>query len=279
MSYGTLWSRATLRLGIVTALSLAGSAWLNAQAVPAARQPSTPPTPKAAAPLDLTGYWVSVVTEDWRFRMMTPDKGDFSSVPLNPEGHRVANTWNSEKDEADGDQCKSYGAAAIMRVPGRVHIFWEGDNTLRLDTDAGAQTRLLHFEEQASLENVPAKAPTSEASTWQGYSVASWEGQKPRNPQAGPGQALEGQAKEGYLKVLTNHMRPGYLRKNGVPYSANATLEEYFESFTEPNGDKWLIVTTIVTDPQYLLQPFITSTNFKRLPDASGWNPSKCEVK
>src|SRR5579863_4442007 len=79
-------------------------------------------TPKANAPEDITGYWVAVVTEDWRFRMVTPAKGDYASVPLSPEGRRVADTWDPAKDEAAGDQCKSYGAAAIMRVPGRVHI-------------------------------------------------------------------------------------------------------------------------------------------------------------
>jgi hypothetical protein len=263
----------------VTALLLAVPARMDAQAARGAQQPAIPPVPKAASPVDLTGYWVSIVTEDWRFRMITPDKGDFSSVPLNPEGIRVANTWDPEKDDAAGNQCRSYGAAAIMRVPGRVHVSWDNDDTLRIDTDAGTQTRLLHFVGRSPAEDVSAKAPGSEAPTWQGYSVASWEGQRPRNPQAGPGQAQEGQAKEGFLKVVTNHMRSGYLRKNGVPYSANAILEEYFESFTEPNGDKWLIVSTVVTDPEYLLQPFITSTNFKRLPDASGWNPSKCEVK
>ena len=279
MSYRTLRSHAVLLFGVVMALSLEVPAHMDAQAARGAQQPATPLAPKAAAPVDLTGYWISIVTEDWRFRMITPDKGDFSSVPLNPEGRRLANTWDPEKDEADGNQCKSYGAAAVMRVPGRVHVFWENDNTLRIDTDVGTQTRLLHFEEPSPAENGSGKAPSDEPATWQGYSVASWEGQRPRNPQAGPGQAQEGQGKEGFLKVLTNHMRPGYLRKNGVPYSANAIVEEYFESFSEPNGDKWLIVTTIVTDPQYLLQPFITSTNCKRLPDASAWNPSKCEVK
>ena len=279
MNCRILGSRKTLAFVVAAAVSLAAPALMDAQAGRGAQVPATPLAPKMAAPIDLTGYWVSIVTEDWRFRMITPDKGDFSSVPLNPEGRRVANTWDPEKDEADGNQCKSYGAAAVMRVPGHVHIFWENDNTLRIDTDAGTQTRLLHFEGPLPRENVPEKAPGSEPPPWQGYSVAAWEGQKPRNLQAGPGQAQEGQAKEGYLKVATNHMRPGYLRKNGVPYSANATLEEYFESFTEPNGDKWLILTTIVTDPQYLLLPFITSTNFKRVPDSSGWNPSKCEVK
>jgi hypothetical protein len=71
-------------------------------------------------------------------------------------------------------------------------------------------------------------------------------------------------------------MKAGYLRKNGVPYSANASLEEYFDSFKELNGDVWLVVTSIVTDPQYLTQPFITSTHFKKLASASGWDPTSC---
>jgi len=117
MSCRTLRSHAVLLFGVVTALSTAVPARMDAQGARGAQQPSTPSVPKVTAPVDLTGFWVSIVTEDWRFRMITPDKGDFSSVPLNPEGRRVANTWDPEKDEADGNQCKSYGAAAIMRVP------------------------------------------------------------------------------------------------------------------------------------------------------------------
>src|SRR5438093_4783865 len=107
-----------------------------------------PPTPRAVAAADLTGYWVSVVTEDWEFRMVTAPKGEFGglgSIPINDAGRRVAATWDPAKDEAAGEQCKSYGAAAIMRVPGRLHVTWQDDNTLRIDTDAGTQTRLLHF--------------------------------------------------------------------------------------------------------------------------------------
>src|SRR2546427_1410898 len=71
--------------------------------------PQPPQTPRAMAPIDLTGYWVSIVTEDWRFRMVTPPKGDFASVPLNQEGIRVGNQWDPAKDEAASEQCKSYG--------------------------------------------------------------------------------------------------------------------------------------------------------------------------
>src|SRR5436190_21362567 len=121
-------------------------------------------SPREAAPIDLTGYWVSVVAEDWKFRMVTPKKGVYDSLMLNAEGRRVADTWDPPKDEAAGEQCRAYGAANIMRIPGRLHITWQDDDTLKIETDAGTQTRLLHFSE----------APAGEPS-WQGSSKAEWE--------------------------------------------------------------------------------------------------------
>jgi hypothetical protein len=229
--------------------------------------PPAAKSPRAAAPIDLTGYWVSVVTEDWRFRMIVPDKGDFASVPLSSEGRKVANDWDPAKDEATGNQCRSYGAAAIMRVPGRLHISWQNDTTLRIDTDSGSQTRLLHF----------GLAPQPDGlASWQGFSVAEWQGMRGLvNPYMG--QHSHGEDREGYLRVVTTRMLPGYLRKNGVPYSSNTVLEEYFDSFQELNGDTWLVVTTVVKDPQYLFQPFITSSHFKKLVGASGWDPTPCK--
>ena len=195
------------------------------------------------------GYWVSVVTEDWRYRMVTPPKGKFGGVPLNQEGRLLANAWDPDKDEAAGQQCRSYGAAALMRVPGRLHITWENDTTLKIETDAGTQTRLFHFG--ASQPGEP---------TWQGDSLAQWE----------PGSDL---------KVTTTHMLPGYLRKNGVPYSANAVLTEYYDRVHAANGDEWLVVMTEVRDPQYLTMPFVTTTHFKKLRDSAGWDPQPCSAK
>src|SRR5207248_556157 len=110
-----------------------------------ARRQIQPSTPRAAAPVDFTGYWVSVVTEDWRWRMVTPARGDFAGVPRNTEGRRVGEAWDPARDEAAGEQCKAYGAAAIMRRPGRLHITWLDDSTLKIETDEATQTRLLHF--------------------------------------------------------------------------------------------------------------------------------------
>ena len=74
-------------------------------------------------------------------------------------------------------------------------------------------------------------------------------------------------------------MLAGYLRKNGVPYSANTMLTEYFDRTSESDGNSYLIVTTLVDDPQYLTTQFITSSNFKKQADASGFNPTPCSAK
>jgi hypothetical protein len=237
---------------------------LVAAAAPLKAQGRGPETPRAAAPIDLTGYWVSVVTEDWRFRMMTPAKGDYPSIPLNAQGRRVADRWDPAKDEAAGDTCKAYGAAAIMRMPGRIHITWQDDLTVKVETDSGAQTRLFHF----GRPQPPAGPPT-----WQGFSVAEWE-------YAGGGRRGRAAVQGGDLKVVTTHLRPGYLQKNGVPYSGDAVVTEHFDALNkEPNGDQWLIVTTLVEDPQYLNQPFQRSTHFKRQADQTGWDPSPCTAR
>src|SRR5712691_13235270 len=229
--------------------------------------PGPPPVPKAAAPVDLTGYWVSLVTEDWRYRMVTPPKGDYESVPLNPEGKKVADAWDPAKDEASGEQCKAYGAAAIMRIPGRLHITWQDDNTLKLETDAGTQTRTFPFG-----------APLGQGGDWQGVSTAIWD--RPGSPFGFPfGLGARGGPTGGSLKVVTTKMKPGYLRKNGVPYSANAVVTEYFDRFDVPGGDSLLVVTTELNDPAYLFQPFWTSTHFKKQADASGWNPTPCSAR
>jgi len=212
------------------------------------------------APIDLTGYWVSVINEDWEFRMVTPDKGIYDTLNLSAEGRRVAGTWDPAKDEAAGEQCRAYGAANLMRLPGRLHITWENDTTLRIDVDAGTQTRLFRFT----------PAPPRGDASWQGDSRAQWQ-QPARGRGAGAGPPLGGS-----LMVTTDNLRAGYLRKNGVPYSANATLTEYFDRVTARNGDVLLVVTTIVNDPLNLRQPFIVSTQFKQQADASGWDPTPC---
>jgi len=208
--------------------------------------------------IDLTGYWVSIVSEDWRFRMITPPRGDYPNFPMNDAAKKIADAWDPAKDEAAGEQCKSYGAPNVMRNPTRLHITWANDTTLKIDVDAGTQSRSLRFGNPAP----PAGSPD-----WQGFSVANWEG-----PASGRGPG-------GSLKVVTTRLRPGYLQKNGVPYSATSTMTEYFDVVKEPTGEQWLVVKSIFDDPVYLTRTFIRSTHFRKQADAAGWNPTACNAR
>lgn len=228
---------------------------------------------RTTAPVDLTGTWVSVVTEDWQWRMRTPPKGDYTSVPLTPQGRKVADSWDESKDGL----CEAYGVGGLMRMPTRLRVSWQDDNTLKIESDAGQQTRLLHFAPPGGPA-VAAPATAGAARTLQGTSVATWQ----RSGAAfdaflerGAGAAPQ---RWGSLKVVTTNMRPGWLRRNGVPYSENAVITEYFTRFDHPDAGQWFVVTTVVEDPAYLGQPFITSSNFKKEADDSKWNPTPCKT-
>lgn len=236
---------------------------------------SGPPPGRAGARSDFTGNWVAVVSEDWRWRMITPPRGDYAGLPVNAEAKKIANGWNWARDEAAGEQCRAYAAPAIMREPGRLRISWVDDNTLKIETDAGQQTRLFHFGGE------PGADVAGSARSWQGYSVAQWE-QPPAAIQGnglpvgiGPRAGTEGRT----LEVVTTQIRAGYIRKNGVPFSANAHMKEYFDLFNDADGAPWFVVTTIVEDPQYLTGPWVTTSHFRKEPDGSKWNPVPCRVR
>lgn len=228
--------------------------------------PAPPPTPRAGAPIDLTGYWVAVISEDWRWRMVTPARGDIASIPLNPKGLAAANAWDPAADTAAGQQCKAYGAPGLMRAPTRLNVTWQDDRSLKVESDYGLQTRMLFF-----APGPPAGRPPS----WQGDSVAEWEGgARGRGGRAGG----EAAPPSGNLKVVTTNLRPGYLRKNGVPYGAGTTLTEYWNLFAGPAGDRWLVITSVVHDPEHLQIDWLTSLNFKKEPDGTRWDPTPCSA-
>ena len=81
------------------------------------------------------------------------------------------------------------------------------------------------------------------------------------------------------MKAVTSKMRPGYLRKNGVPYGENAVMTEYFERHLAPSGEQYLVVTAVIEDPQYLNGSYLTSANFKKLPNNDGWKPTPCSAR
>jgi hypothetical protein len=223
------------------------------------------PASKAAAPIDLTGYWVTIIVPDWRDRMVTPAKGDYLAVPINAAAQKIADAWDPAKDEAAGEQCKSYGAPALMATPTRLRITWQDNNTLKVESDYGMQTRLLHFGDWKG-----SGGPV----TWQGDSNATWEFA------GAPGGRGRGDApKFGNLKITTTHVRPGYYRKNGIPYGANVRMTEFWDLFTDPSGGHRIMVTQQIEDPEYLFRTWTTTYNFKKEPDGSKWDPTPCSAR
>ncbi len=270
-------------------------------------QAAPPPTAKAIAPIDLTGYWTAVITEDWHVRMLTAPKGDFGggaagtienpgvgfigagpnpsaqgNIPYKAAAAQAAMKWDPAKDEADGHACKAYGAGGIMRMPTHLHITWQDEHTLKVDADYGTQTRVFHFGPPADPGRLdffnatyfPAQPPNFEPPAGvepsaQGYSIASW------TIMGGRGTFERG----GSLKVVTSRVTPGYYWKNGMPYTGNARLTEYFRVMELPDRSQWIRFTQIAEDPDNLTQPWIVNYAFKKLPDGSKWHPTPCSVK
>ncbi len=212
---------------------------------------------------NIEGQWVSIVNEDWLWRMRVPEKGDFTSIPYNARAREVGEAW----DESMANSCLRYGAAGIMRQPMRIRTEWDSDSVLTLETDYGQQTRRFIFNEAP---------PANTARSLQGYSQASWEYDVAPIGNFG-GFGVEGQNRDyGSLKVETSHLTAAWLRANGAPVSENATVTEYFTMFQDPTGIDWLVATVVVHDPTYLNQDFITSSHFRRENSPGGWDPRPC---
>ena len=236
-------------------------------ATPSAQQPARV-TARASAPVDLTGQWVSIIADDWRWRVVVPPKGDTLYLPVNDAGKKMAGEWDAARDAAAGEACRAYGAGGIMHLPGRLRIAWDGDDTLKLETDTGQQTRLFRFDAAA--------IPAGEA-TWQGFSRAAWEvpGAGGRG-RGGRGAAAGGARPGSSMRVTTTNMRLGYYRRNGVPYGPGATMTEWFTTITEPDGNSYLVVTKILEDSQYMSAPYVRTVQFKKENATAGWNPIPC---
>ena len=196
----------------------------------------------------------------------------FREHPLHPGSETRGRTPDPAKDEASGDVCKAYGAAAIMRLPGRGHITWQDDSTLKIETDTGLQTRLLIFNGKPAADLKPSR---------QGFSSAQWE-----QPERGiafrgkdPPRRRSRQGRPG-ARSRHHHLLPGDQRKNGFPVSGDAVVKEDFDHFTQRSGRALVRRDHDRGLPRSILQePFVTSSNFKKEPDGSKWRPRPCVAR
>ena len=284
--------------GILIAAAVASLAGVRT----AAQQAQGAPPPavvaqaaRVAAPIDMTGTWASVINEDWQWRFVTPIVGDYTGIPLNADGDRLARQWNPDADSKAGQVCKGFGAAGINRLPTRLQISWVDDNTMKLDFDLGTQSRLVHFD----------KSKAAGARSLQGHAIGEWidlpapgrggpVGQAPGGARAGAPAPAAGAApagargggraagpagpRAGGLRIVTTNLLPQYLRQNGVPVSDKAVVTEYLDVVPSPDGSQWLVLKTQVDDPTYLSGWYQVSSNFKKEASAAKWNPTPCEL-
>jgi hypothetical protein len=255
--------------------------------------------------------------------MVVPGRGEYLNIPINQAAKDFADAWDRQKEESAGHECSAYGAPALMEIPARLHITWADDLTLKVETDAGHQTRLLHFASAPPVSaplggsnpryrdgpppvgGVPSVAPgsrfgltaepaapdtlqTPEPRSLQGWSVAEWQLHGMR--QAGIGIGMAGAENEvrgppdthppGSLKVITTRLTAGLLRKNGLPYSDQASMLEYWDVQVDSDtGLKILALTSELTDPTYLRAPYVHNPIYVAEPDASKWDPSPCSLE
>src|SRR5215475_2862732 len=292
-----------MKLRLIVGITLIAGAIAIVHAQGRGGQAAPPPQPQSAqqaALIDLTGYWVSVVDEDWRFRMMTPPKGDYAQVPLNAAARKIADQFDPALYGAANYQtsgiidCRAYGGAGLMHMPMRLHVTWDSPDALKIETDWGQQTRVLHFTPRQPLGDMQLALRSGEVggshgpASMQGYSVGVWEQPYRFNstffqrnaPGRGGGLGMNraGEAQSGGdLAVVTTDLAPGWLRRNGVPYSSRTRLIEHFMTFQDPTGKDWFTVTTEVDDPEYLNTPFFISSEFQKEPDGSKWAVHPCK--
>ena len=227
---------------------------------------------RAAAPFDITGYWVSLVTDDWRYRMLTPPKGNVDYLPVTAEARRVADTWDPAKDVAAGEQCKAYGAGGIMRLPARLHVTWDDDNTLKMDIDAGTQTRRFFFESTPQLATAASAGRRADVAGL--FARALGVSQAPGEARPAPAAAAPARRPAEGRDQRT--CVPDTFAGTACRTAPNTTLTEYFVRLVDSGGQEYLVVTTMVDDPTYFQPAYIKTYEFKKQRDATGWNPQPC---
>ena len=222
-------------------------------------------SPREAAPVDLAGTWVSLVTEDWIERMSPDSPGSGTGGGFGGGGGGGRGGGGPEP-AASQDPCAAYGAGGIMRVPGRVRISWQDDDTLLMELDAGSQRRVIDFA---------ADAPASAGLSLQGRSTAEWQGSGGRGRGGRGGRGGGAPNQWGSLKIVTTNLAAGYLLTSRSWYGDGATLTELIR-YHDDFGQEYFTVTALVEQNGQTVSR--TSSTFRKEPNDSDFDAGGCEI-
>jgi hypothetical protein len=190
-----------------------------------------------AAELNLSGNWLPMYHEDWPERGDGPELGDYLGLSISDGARRAGLSWDASRMSVEEHQCQVHVSPYIYRGPTQLHFWEERDpETQRV---IAIKNYLSNYQQTRTIWMDSRPHPSEYAAhTWMGFSTGKWEGSA--------------------LKVYTTHIKQGFLRRNGLPESDQATLTEYFIRY----GDSLLTHVSILTDPVYLAEPLIRSQDF-----------------
>jgi hypothetical protein len=186
--------------------------------------------------IDFSGEWAPRFYEDQPERVPGPELGDYLGLPINAAARMRADTWDASLLTLPEWQCRPHSADYIWRGPSNLTITKEVDPVTR-EITAFHAVWLRSVDRPVYLDNRP-HPPEYANHTWAGFTTAKWDGDM--------------------LTTDVTHLKEGYIRRNGVPRSDLATLTEHWM-----RHEDFLTVVTIVTDPVYLTEPFIRSTDYQ----------------
>ena len=191
---------------------------------------------RAAAQVDFSGEWAPRFHEDQPERVPGPELGDYLGLPINEAARLRADSWDASMQTLPEWQCRPHSADYIWRGPSPLTIRKE-ENPLTREITA------FHAEWLRSIDNPiyldgRQHPPDDALHSWGGFATGKWEGDM--------------------LTVTVTHLKEGYIRRNGMPRSDQATVTEHWMR----HGD-FLTVVTIVNDPVYLTEPFIRTTDYE----------------
>ena len=185
---------------------------------------------------DFSGVWAERVHEDNYERSGGPPLGDYQGIPLNDAGRRKADSHDHSEWSLPEFQCRPHSAPYQWRALGSVR-FWNEVDPIGREL-AGHSHRVSAVAGSRDLYGrPPASARSMRLHSWSGFSTGKWVGNT--------------------LVVDTDHIKASYLRRNGASFSDKATMQE----FIDRHGD-YLTITMILTDPVWLEEPFIQTTNY-----------------
>jgi len=205
----------------------------------------------AWAEIDLSGEWNGIFNEDQPERIPGPEIGDYLGLPINDAARFRADTWDADLLTLPEHQCKPHPSDYGPRGPAQLRLWKEVDTTTQQVIAWHTHIAWQSPERTIWMDGRP-HPPAWAAHTWQGFSTGQWDGD--------------------VLTVTTTHLKAGWIRRNGVPRSDRGTLVEHWIR----HGDI-LTLVSIVTDPVYLTEPFVRSTDFASVP-GQHIDPYPCEA-